>query len=77
MAPESLQLTSERIDNNNKVEPPTFNEICSIINKLKMNKAAGVDNIPGELIKYGGRTLKQKIYKLIKNIWNTETLPAQ
>jgi len=77
MAPESLQLTSERIDNNDKVEPPTFNEICSIINKLKMNKAAGVDNIPGELIKYGGRTLKQKIYKLIQNIWNTETLPAQ
>jgi hypothetical protein len=29
------------------------------------------------LIKHGGRTLKQKIYKLIQNIWNTETLPAQ
>jgi hypothetical protein len=29
------------------------------------------------LIKHGGRTLKQKIHKLIQNIWNTETLPAQ
>jgi hypothetical protein len=29
------------------------------------------------LIKCGGRTLKQKIHKLIQNIWNTETLPAQ
>ena len=51
--------------------------ICTIINKLKTNKASGTDNITGELIKHGGRTLKQKIYKIICNIWNTETLPAQ
>jgi len=48
-----------------------------IINKLKTNKAAGTDNITGELIKHGKRTMKQKIYKLICNIWNTETLQAQ
>ena len=53
------------------------NEICTIINKLKTNKAAGTDNIMGELVKYGGRTLKQKIHKLIRNIWDLETLPAQ
>ena len=57
--------------------PPTYNEICMIINKLKTNKAAGTDNITGELIKHGKRTMKQKIYKLICNIWNTETLQAQ
>jgi hypothetical protein len=61
-APERLQLTSERTDNRDEVAPPAYNEICSIINKLKTNKAAGSDNIPGELIKHGGRTLKQKIY---------------
>jgi hypothetical protein len=44
---------------------------------VKTNKAAGTDNITGELMKLGGRTLKQKIHKLIQNIWNTETLPAQ
>jgi hypothetical protein len=76
-APERLNLTSERTDSHDDVEPPTCNEVCSIINKLKTNKAAGTDNIPGELIKYGGRTLKQKIYKLILNIWNNETLRAQ
>jgi hypothetical protein len=75
--PERLNLTSERTDSHDEVEPPICNEICSIINKLKTSKAAGTDNIPGELMKYGGRTLKQKIYKLILNIWNNETLPAQ
>jgi hypothetical protein len=27
---------------------------------------AGSDNIPPELLKHGGRTLKQKLYKLIR-----------
>jgi hypothetical protein len=54
-----------------------YNEICSIINKLKTNKAARTDNIQWELIKHGGRTLRQKIHRLIHNIWITETLPAQ
>ena len=53
------------VDDNQEITPPTFNEICSIINKLKNNKAAGSDNICPELIKYGGRTLKYKMYKLI------------
>jgi hypothetical protein len=65
-APERLQLTGERTDNYDEVEPPAHNEISSIINKLKINKAAETDNIPGELIKHGGRTLKQKIYKVIQ-----------
>ena len=74
---ERLNLKSERTDNYDEVEPPTYNEICSTINKLKTDKAAGTDNIPGELIKHGKRNLKQKIYILIQNIWNNETLPAQ
>jgi hypothetical protein len=75
--PERQQQISERTDNHNEIAPPTYNEICTIINKLKTNKPAGMDNITGEMIKHGGRTLKQKIHKLISNIWNSETLPAQ
>jgi len=75
--PERQQQINERTDNHDEIAPPTYNEICTIINKLKTNKAAGTDNITGELIKHGGRTLKQKIHKLICNIWNSETLPAQ
>jgi len=29
------------------------------------------------LFKHGGRTLKQKLYKLILTIWNNEQLPQQ
>jgi hypothetical protein len=38
---------------------------------------AGTDNIPAELIRYGGRTLKKKMHKLMLNIWNNGRLPAQ
>jgi hypothetical protein len=74
---ERQQQTSGSNDNHDEIPPPTYNEICTIINKLKTNKAAGTDNIIGELVKYGGRTLKKKIQKLIRNIWVLETLPAQ
>jgi len=68
ITPERQQQISERNDNHDETAPPTYNEICTIINKLKTNKAAGTDNITGELIKHGRRTLKQKIHKLICNI---------
>ena len=45
--------------------------------KLKSNKAGGTDNIIPELVKQGGRTLKQRIYKLILMIWEKEQLPNE
>ena len=48
--PERQQQISERTDNHDESAPPIYNEICTIINKLKTNKAAGTDNITGELI---------------------------
>jgi len=54
-----------------------YNEICTIINKLKSNKAAGIDNVTTEFIKSGGRTSKQKPYTLILKIWDKEQLLTQ
>jgi hypothetical protein len=51
--------------------------VYSIINNLKTRKAGGTDNIIPELIKYGGRVLKQRIHKLIVRIWEEEQLPSQ
>ena len=45
------------------------------IEKLKENKSSGVDQIPAELIKAGGRTIYCVIHKLIISIWNKEELP--
>jgi hypothetical protein len=41
-------------DNDLYIELPTYNEVCTIINRLRINKAAGPDNITPELIKLGG-----------------------
>ena len=60
-----------------QIPPPSYNELCYIINNLKTNKAPGSDNIVPELIKYGGRTLKQELHVLMMKIWNEERLPEQ
>jgi hypothetical protein len=47
------------------------------IEKLKRHKSPGIDQIPAELIKAGGRTICSEIHKLINSIWNKEELPEQ
>jgi hypothetical protein len=60
----------------NRDRTATYREISDTI-KLKGNKAPGIDNIPAELIKHGGYTLKNRMYKLILLIWNKEQLPTE
>ena len=47
------------------------------IEKLKNHKSPGIDQIPAELIKAGGRTIGCEIHKLIISIWNKEELPDE
>jgi hypothetical protein len=42
------------------------------IEKVKSHKSPGIDQIPAELIKAGGRTICYEIHKLINSIWNKE-----
>jgi len=49
----------------------------SAIGKLKNHKSPGIDRIPAELIKAGGRTICSAIHKLIISIWNKEELPEE
>jgi hypothetical protein len=46
------------------------------IGKLKIYKSPGDGQIPAELFRAGGETLRSEIHKLIKLIWNKE-LPHQ
>jgi len=45
------------------------------IQKLKNYKSPGVDQIPAELFKARGSTIRREIYKLIISIWNKERMP--
>jgi hypothetical protein len=58
------------------LEPSAF-EVDVAIEKLKRHKSPGTDQIPAELIKAGGRTVRGVIHKLIISIWNKEELPEE
>ena len=48
-----------------------------VVEKLKNHKSPGIDQIPAEFIKAGGRTISGEIHKLIISIWNKEELPDE
>ena len=48
-------------------EPSVF-EVELVIEKIKNRKSPGIDQIPAELIKAGGSTIRREIYKLIISI---------
>jgi len=47
------------------------------IETLKSHKPPGIDQIPAELIKAGGRIIRYEIHKLINPIWNKEKLSKE
>ena len=44
---------------------------------LKDNKAVSPDNIPAEVIKYGGRALHRRLHNFILDCWSAKFLPQQ
>ena len=52
-------------------------EIELAVEKVKNYKSPGVDQIPAELIKAGGSTIRCAIHKLIIAIWSKEELPGE
>jgi len=59
------------------VPEPSASEVELAIDKLKSHKSPGIDQIQGELIKAGGRTIYLEIQKLIICIWKKEKLPEE
>jgi hypothetical protein len=57
-------------------EPSVF-EFELAIKKLKNHKSPGNVQLPAELFKAGGRTIRCEIHKLIISIWNKEELPDE
>ena len=59
------------------VPEPSAAEFELAIGKLKSHKSPGIDQIPAELFKAGGRTICLEIHKLITSIWKKEKLPEE
>jgi len=57
------------------VPEPNASEVELAIDKLKIYKSPGIDQIPAEFIKAGGRTIFLEIHKLITSIWKRQKLP--
>jgi hypothetical protein len=54
------------------VPEPSALKMELVSEKIKSHKSPGIDQIPAELIKAGGRTIRCAIHKLIMAIWNKE-----
>jgi hypothetical protein len=57
------------------VPEPSVPEDELATEKLKSHKPPGIDQIPAEMIKAGGRTIHCDTHKHIISIWNKEELP--
>ena len=56
-------------------EKPEKEEIINVIQRLKEEKAGGIDEIIAEHLKWGGDKLQDKICVLIQLIWEEEKIP--
>ena len=60
------------------LEPePLFDEIDSAIHQLKSGKAPGLDNVPGELLKFSDISSKKALHTLCCKIWKSGTWPTE
>ena len=58
-------------------DPPSFDEVEKAILSLNDSKVAGPDNIPAEVIKYGGCALHRRLHYFILDCWSAKYLPQQ
>ena len=60
-----------------EVDELTIEDVKKEIRNLKNNKVTGTDGIHLELIKYGGDKLLNRMYELVRQIWEEERIPEE
>jgi len=60
-----------------EVEELTIEDVKKAIRNLKNYKAAGTDGMHSELIKYRGDKLLNRMYELVRQIWEEERIPER
>jgi hypothetical protein len=70
-------LINDDNENTAPSEVPTFEEIKISLKASRNNEAPGADNMPAELLKFGGDKVVRLIYKLIMDIWEKEQVPKE
>ena len=56
---------------------PCLKEVQDAIKQMSSNKAPGMDGLPPEIFKYGGRKLVLKLLQLFKSIWKVGRVPQE
>ena len=59
------------------MEEKAREEIWKALNQMNTGKAAGIDNIPPEVLKEGEIEIVNQHHKLFNKIWETEIPPAE
>jgi hypothetical protein len=72
---EHIGMIESHEDRETVEPPPTIAEVEAAIEKLKNNKAPGMDLIQAELVKYAGVEYTKHLYQLIIKIWINEIIP--
>jgi len=75
--PKELIKKGNKEISEDEVEELTIKDVKKAIRYLKHNKAAGTDGIHLELIKCRGNKLLNRIYELVRQIWEEERIPEE
>jgi hypothetical protein len=57
-----------------RLRAPSAFELGMAIEKLKRRKSPGIDQIPSELFKAGGRTILYEVNEIINSVWKKESI---
>jgi hypothetical protein len=72
-----VNLTIERKELDDMNEEPQLEEVRRVVVKLRNEKAAGFDEIPYEMYKFGGEMMIKKLHELFVEIWKEERVPSK